>query len=65
LIKKHEVFKRLFPPGSAEIKMCEEDILACDSLELKAETDKYLRFLHENNERPTRGFCKLDNNKKL
>ncbi len=33
-----------------------------DSRELKKETDKYLEFLRENNEKPTRGFCKLGKN---
>ncbi len=62
LAKKLEVFKRLFPPGAVQIKQCEDDILDYDSLELKAETDKYLEFLRENNEKPTRGFCKLGKN---
>jgi hypothetical protein len=45
-----------------QIKQCEDDILDYDSLELKAETDKYLEFLRANNEKPTRGFCKLGKN---
>jgi hypothetical protein len=44
LAKKLEVFKRLFPAGSVQIKQCEDDILDYDSRELKAETDKYLEF---------------------
>jgi hypothetical protein len=60
--KKLEVFKGLFPPGAVQIKQCEDDILDYDSLELKAETDKYLEFLRANNEKPTRGFCKLGKN---
>ncbi len=59
LAKKQEIFKRLFAPGAVQIKQCEEDILDYDSLEIKAETDKYLEFLRENNEKPTKGFCKL------
>jgi len=62
LAKKLEVFKRLFPVGSVQIKQCEDDILDYDSREIKAETDKYLEFLRENNEKPTRGFCKLGKN---
>jgi hypothetical protein len=59
LAKKLEIFKRLFAPGAAQIKQCEDDILDYDSLEIKAETDKYLEFLRENKEKPTKGFCKL------
>ncbi len=62
LAKKLEVFKRLFQLGSPQIKQCEDDILEYDSLELKKETDNYLEFLRENNENPTRGFCKLGKN---
>jgi len=62
LAKKLEVFRRLFPPGAVQIKQCEDDILNYDSLDLKAETDKYLEFLRENNEKPTKGFCKLGKN---
>jgi hypothetical protein len=62
LAKKLEVFKRLFQAGSPQIKQCEDDILDFDSRELKKETDKYLEFLRENNEKPTRGFCKLGKN---
>ncbi len=45
LAKKVEIFKRLFAPGAAQIKQCEDDILDYDSLEIKAETDRYLEFL--------------------
>jgi hypothetical protein len=62
LAKKLEVFKRLFPLDSIQVRQCEEDILNYDSLELKFETDKYLEFLRANNEKPTRGFCKLGKN---
>ncbi len=62
LAKKLEVFKRLFPANAQQIKQCEDDILDYDSRELKKETDKYLEFLRENNEKPTRGFCKLGKN---
>jgi hypothetical protein len=62
LAKKLEVFKRLFPANAPQIKQCEDDILDYDSRELKKETDKYLEFLQENNEKPTRGFCKLGKN---
>jgi hypothetical protein len=37
LAKKLEVFKRLFPAGSVQIKQCEDDILDYDSREIKAE----------------------------
>ncbi len=59
LSKKLEVFKRLFPAGSVQIKQCEDDILDYDSREIKAETDKYLEFLRENDEKPTRVFVNL------
>jgi exonuclease III len=62
LAKKLEIFKRLFAAGSVQIKQCEDDILDYDSREIKAETDKYLEFLRQNNEKPTRGFCKLGKN---
>jgi hypothetical protein len=62
LAKKLEVFRRLFPPGSVQIKQCEDNILDYDSKELEVETDKYLEFLRENNEKPTKGFCKLGKN---
>jgi hypothetical protein len=62
LAKKLEVFKRLFPLDSVQVKQCEDDILEYDSLELKIETDKYLEFLRANNEKPTRGFCNLGKN---
>jgi hypothetical protein len=62
LAKKLEVFKRLFQAGSPQIKQREDDILDYDSRELKKETDKYLEFLRENNEKPTRGFYKLGKN---
>ncbi len=62
LEKKLEVFKRLFQTGSPQVKQCEDDILDFDSRELKRETDKNLEFLRENNEKPTKGFCKLGKN---
>jgi hypothetical protein len=62
LEKKLEVFKRLFQTGSPQVKQCEDDILDFDARELKRETDKYLEFLRKNNEKPTKGFCKLGKN---
>jgi hypothetical protein len=59
LLNKVKVFTETFGKDSVQGKQCEEDLLAYDSLKLREETNKYIRFLKENNEKATRKFCKL------
>jgi hypothetical protein len=59
LVNKVKVFKETFGKNSVQGKQCEEDLLAFDSTRLREETNKYVRFLKENNEKATRKFCKI------
>jgi len=59
LLNKIKVFEELFGRGSEQHKACEEDLINLDSAELREETNKYLRFLIDNNEKPTRKFCSI------
>ncbi len=53
------VIKGLFGKESQQYKQCEDNILAHDTNQLRVETNKYIKFLNDNNEKATRKFCKL------
>ncbi len=56
------ILYNLLGKDSIQCKESEEDILQHDSERLKDDTSKYIQFLRENNEKPTRKFCKLGKN---
>ena len=62
LVSKIKVYREIFGRDSAQNKQCEEDLLEYDSNKLREDTNKYLRFLRDNNEKPTRKFCNLGRN---
>ena len=51
--------QEIYGKNSEQSKECEEDLLNHDSMQLREDTGKYIQFLRENNEKPTRKFCKL------
>ncbi len=62
LLSRRKVYAEIFGKDSTQYKESEEDILQHDSERLREETGKYMQFLRENNEKPTRKFCKLGKN---
>ena len=63
LVKKVENFTRLFGKEANVTKQCVEELTEYDSVRGREETDKYVRYLIENNEKPTRDFCSLGKSK--
>ncbi len=59
LVSKIKSFTEIFGKDSAQSKQCEEDLLTFDSNMIREETNKYVKFLQANNEKPTRKFCRL------
>jgi hypothetical protein len=49
----------VFGKESEQSKQCEEDLLEYDSCRLREDTNKYINFLKQNNEKPTKKFCRL------
>jgi len=62
LLSRRKVYEEIYGKGSVQYKESEDDILQHDSERLKEDTSKYMQFLRENNEKPTRKFCKLGKN---
>ncbi len=59
LVSKLRAFSEVFGKESEQSKQCEEDLLEYDSSRLRDDTNKYVAFLRQNNEKPTRKFCRL------
>jgi hypothetical protein len=59
LVSKLRSFSMVFGKDSEQSKQCEEDLLEYDSLRLREDTNKYIKFLKQNNEKPTKKFCRL------
>jgi len=62
LLSRRRVYAEIYGKDSVQYRESEEDILQHDSDRLKDDTSKYMQFLRENNEKPTRKFCKLGKN---
>ncbi len=59
LVSKLRAFSEVFGKESEQSKQCEDDLLEYDSSRLRDDTNKYVTFLRQNNEKPTRKFCRL------
>ena len=59
LVSKLKAFSKVFGKESEQSKQCEEDLLEYDSSRLRDDRNKYVAFLRQNNEKPTRKFCRL------
>ena len=49
----------MFGKDSVQCKQSEENLLNHDSAALRLETNKYAKFLNDNNEKATKKFCKI------
>jgi hypothetical protein len=59
LLSRRKVCQEIYGKNSEQSKECEDDLLNHDSMQLREDTGKYIQFLRENNEKPTRKFCRL------
>jgi hypothetical protein len=59
LLSRRKVCQEIYGKSSEQSKECEEELLNHDSLQLREDTGKYIQFLRDNNEKPTRKFCRL------
>jgi hypothetical protein len=59
LLSRGKVYQEICGKNSEQCKECEEELLNHDSMKLREDTGKYIQFLRENNEKPTRKFCRL------
>ena len=59
LLSKSDYLKQTFGTESVQYLDAREDILRFDDRELREKAGKYKEFLDENNEKPTKAFCRL------